>query len=89
MLDQRISRRRFVSTVAATSFACSYVPRRVWGANERFHVAGIGVGGKGAGEVNDVTAAGGTFVALWQQQLPEGGRDIRWARFNRPWVLGQ
>ncbi|MGE3779370.1 MAG: Gfo/Idh/MocA family protein, partial [Pirellulaceae bacterium] len=28
------------------------------------YVAGIGVGGKGAGEVKDVTEAGGTFVAL-------------------------
>ena len=32
-------------------------------------------------------AADGAFVALWQQQLPEGGRDVRWARFNRQWVL--
>lgn len=31
----------------------------------------------------------GTFVAVWQQQLPDGGRDIRWARFTRNWVLGQ
>jgi len=30
----------------------------------------------------------GTFVAVWQQQLPSGGRDIRWARFSREWVLG-
>jgi len=34
-------------------------------------------------------AADGTFVALWQQQLPQGGRDIRRARFNRDWVLGE
>ena len=32
-------------------------------------------------------AADGTIVALWQQQLHQGGRDIRWARFNRQWVL--
>jgi predicted neuraminidase len=32
-------------------------------------------------------AADGTFVAVWQQFLPEGRREIRWARFNRPWVL--
>lgn len=29
----------------------------------------------------------GTFVAVWQEQLPGGGRDIRWARFPREWVL--
>lgn len=34
-------------------------------------------------------AADGTIVALWQQQLHQGGRDIRWARFNRQWVLGE
>lgn len=32
-------------------------------------------------------ASDGTFVAVWQQQLPNGGRDVRWARFNRAWVL--
>lgn len=28
-----------------------------------------------------------TFVAVWQQALPDGGRDIRWARFTREWLL--
>jgi predicted neuraminidase len=32
-------------------------------------------------------SADGMFIAVWQQQLPNGGRDIRWARFNRAWVL--
>jgi predicted neuraminidase len=30
----------------------------------------------------------GTFVAVWQQKLQNGGRDIRWARFQREWALG-
>lgn len=30
----------------------------------------------------------GNFVAVWQQVLPSGGREIRYARFNRAWVLG-
>ncbi|MCH5372432.1 MAG: Gfo/Idh/MocA family oxidoreductase, partial [Planctomycetes bacterium] len=64
MRSHRISRRGFLGAAAVSSFAFTYLPRRVWGANERFYVAGIGVGGKGAGEVRDVTAAGGTFVAL-------------------------
>jgi predicted neuraminidase len=34
-------------------------------------------------------ATDGTFVAVWQQALKEGGRDIRWARFTREWVLGK
>lgn len=30
----------------------------------------------------------GNFVAVWQKQLPDGGgREVRWARFNRAWVL--
>ena len=31
----------------------------------------------------------GSFVAVWQRQLPEGGRDVRWARFSRDWVMDQ
>jgi len=30
----------------------------------------------------------GTLVAVWQAQREDGGRDIRWARFTREWVLG-
>lgn len=32
----------------------------------------------------------GNFVAVWQKQLPDGtGREVRWARFNRAWVLNK
>ncbi|MGD9562413.1 MAG: sialidase family protein [Pyrinomonadaceae bacterium] len=32
----------------------------------------------------------GNFVAVWQSELPNGeGREIRWARFNRAWVLSK
>lgn len=64
MHQQRINRRRFVATAAASSLAFTYIPRRAWGANDRLHVAAIGAGGKGAGDVSDVAAAGGTIVAL-------------------------
>ncbi len=63
MVQQQITRRSFLG-LTASSLAFTYIPKRVWGANERFYVAGIGVGGKGAGEVTDITKAGGTFVAL-------------------------
>ncbi len=36
-----------------------------------------------------VQAKDGTIIVVWQQQLPQGGRDIRIARFNRAWVLGK
>jgi predicted dehydrogenase len=63
MATPKISRRHF-NVAVSSAFAFTFVPRRVWGANDRFYVAGIGVGGKGAGEVKDITAAGGTYVAL-------------------------
>ena len=59
----RMNRRQF-GLAASSAFAFTYIPRRVWGANDRFYVAGIGVGGKGFGEVQDITAAGGKFVAM-------------------------
>jgi Neuraminidase (sialidase) len=36
-----------------------------------------------------VQAPDGTMIVVWQQQLPQGGRDIRIARFNRAWLLGK
>ena len=63
-MSKRISRRAFVSAAASTAYAFTYLPRRVWGANERLHVASIGVGGKGAGEVRDLAAEDCNIVAL-------------------------
>ena len=59
-----LTRRRFVGATAASVFALTYLPRRVFGANERIHLAGIGVGGKGAGDVNDNAQEGCNIVAL-------------------------
>lgn len=36
-----------------------------------------------------VQAQDGTMIVVWQQQLPQGGREIRFARFNRAWLLGK
>jgi len=74
-MDNRyISRRKFLGAAVASSLAFTYLPRRGGGATERFYVAGMGGGGKGAGEVKDVTKAGGTFVALCDvdQQRAQG-----------------
>ena len=38
---------------------------------------------------NIAQAEDGTIVAVWQAQRKEGGRDIKWARFTRDWVLGR
>ena len=32
-------------------------------------------------------AADGTIVAVWQAQREDGGRDIRYARFTRDWLI--
>jgi Neuraminidase (sialidase) len=36
-----------------------------------------------------VQAKDGTMIVVWQQQLSQGGREIRMARFNRAWLLGK
>jgi predicted dehydrogenase len=64
MRKKRITRRRFVTTAAASSLAFTYIPRRAWGANDRLYVAGIGVGGQGGQDIKGVADAGGTVVAL-------------------------
>jgi predicted dehydrogenase len=64
MSHMRITRRTFVGSAAASAFAFTYLPRRVFGANERLNIAGIGVGGKGAGDVRDNAEAGANIVAL-------------------------
>lgn len=56
--------RRHVLKAATWGYAVTIIPRRAWGANERINIAGIGVGGKGAGEVSDLVTAGANFVAL-------------------------
>jgi predicted dehydrogenase len=77
MFRPSVTRRRFLGAAAASSLGFTLLPRRVWGANDRFYVAGIGVGGKGAGEVRDVTAAGGTFVALCDVDADRAGKTFQ------------
>jgi hypothetical protein len=36
-----------------------------------------------------VQAKDGVIIVVWQQQLPQEGREIRMARFNRSWLLGR
>ena len=59
-----MSRRAFVGASAASAMAFQFLPSRVFGANERVHLAGIGVGGKGRGEINDAAREGAEIVAL-------------------------
>jgi hypothetical protein len=75
MKNIQITRREFVAA-AASSLAFTYIPSGAWGANDRFYLAGIGVGGKGAGEVADLTRAGGTFVALCDVDQIRAGKTF-------------
>src|SRR6056300_124047 len=63
-MKKPITRRKFVGTTAATAFAFNFFPSRVFGANDRILLGGIGVGGKGRGEINDTSKAGAEIVAL-------------------------
>jgi predicted dehydrogenase len=49
----------------------------VWGANDRFNIAAIGAGGKGAGDIKDLTAAGATFVALCDVDGTRGAKTFK------------
>src|SRR5436190_13681818 len=60
------TRRQFLrrSVAAGATALCFPYVGRVLGANEQINVACIGVGGKGAGDSNDVEACGGKIVAI-------------------------
>ncbi|MGE4549924.1 MAG: Gfo/Idh/MocA family oxidoreductase, partial [Opitutales bacterium] len=56
------SRRAFLGASASSAFAFTFLPSRVFGANERLQIAGIGVGGKGKSDF-DATSSHGDVVA--------------------------
>ena len=58
----KLSRRKFVKSSALSAFAFQVVPSRVFGANERVAVAGIGAGGKGASDIAGAKGAGADIV---------------------------
>ena len=64
MADRYPTRRQFIKASAASAFAFQFVPSRVFGANERVAVAGIGAGGKGASDIAGAEGAGADIVGL-------------------------
>ena len=66
----RPSRRKFLSTTAATAFGFTIVPRHVLGGagqtppSDRVNIAGIGAGGMGGGDIATVSKLGTNIVAL-------------------------
>ena len=59
-----LSRRKFLKSSALSAYAFQVVPSRVFGANERVAVAGIGAGGKGASDIAGANGAGADIVGL-------------------------
>jgi len=68
-IDIRLTRRNFLRATGASVAAFTVVPGHILGAegapspNEKLNIAGIGVGGQGAGDINAV-AGGNNIVAL-------------------------
>ncbi len=65
-MSHRPTRRRFLQTTAASAFAAPLVlaQEKKPSANERLHVAVVGVTGQGGSDMNQVAAAGAEIVAL-------------------------
>ena len=66
MMNRRLSqsRRKFIKTSAIGAFTFQVVPSRVFGANARVALAGIGAGGKGSSDIAGAHAAGADIVGL-------------------------
>ena len=57
------SRRSFLSASVSTAFSFSFLPSKVFGSNERLQIAGIGVGGKGKSDFDQLAAHGDVVAA--------------------------
>ena len=74
--NEKLSRRQFLGA-SSSAFAFQFLPSRVWGANERINVAGIGVGGKGTAGVAAPHKAGSNIVALCGADSARGAKSIK------------
>jgi len=78
--DVALSRREFVGAAAAVA-AFTFVPKRVLGgagqssANNKLNIAGIGVGGRGAGDIKEVSSE--NIVALCDADLKRAAGTIK------------
>ena len=58
------SRRKFIKSASIGTLGFQVVPSRVFGANERVALAGIGAGGKGSSDIAGARDAGAEVVGL-------------------------
>ncbi len=57
------SRRAFLGASASAAFSFTFLPSRVFGANDRLQIAGIGVGGKGKSDFDHASVHGDVVAA--------------------------
>ena len=57
------SRRAFLGASASSAFAFTFLPSRVFGANDRLQIAGIGIGGKGKSDFDHAASHGDVVAA--------------------------
>lgn len=74
-MEKSPSRRHFVKglATAAAAYQFQVVPSRVFGANDRITLAGIGISGKGASDVSNSAAAGFQITHLCDVVNPDKG----------------
>ena len=63
-LIKSYTRRDVLKVGAASAFAFNFFPSRVFGANNRIAVAGIGAGGKGTADIAGSAAAGADTLKI-------------------------
>lgn len=74
------SRRSFIGSASASAFAFNFFPKSVFGANDRIAFAGIGIGGKGSGDI-DQAGNLGDVVAICDIDL--GNLDAKGQKFPK------
>jgi len=78
-LSSHLTRRQFLSRAAATSTLFCLAPSILKGGqklapNEKINIAGIGIGGRGGVDVDEVSAEGHNFVALCDVDTKYAGK---------------
>ena len=73
-LIRNYTRRDILKVGAGSALTLNFFPSRVFGANDRIAVAGIGAGGKGRADIAGSAAAGADIVAVCDVD-PRRGAD--------------
>ena len=76
-LIKSYTRRDILKAGTTSTFALNFFPARVFGANDRIAVAGIGAGGKGTADIAGSAAAGADIVALCDVDPRRGAGSYR------------